>query len=249
MKGWLLALALLWPVAATAEQIVLGLSENEVAITATFDGSDILIFGGVRRDGAPDPEPLDVIVAVSGPLQPLTVRQAERTFGIWINRGAVRVASAPTFYAVASTRPLDRALTETEDLRHAISLPRAIRAFGADVGNREDYIDALIRIRSESGHYQVLPGGVTFAQQTLFRTRIGLPSDLTEGDYATRIYLTRHGEVVDSFDTVIAVRKVGLERVLTAMSRDDPALYGLLSLAIAVAAGWGAQWLFQRLKA
>ena len=103
---WLLLLLLLGP-PARAEELVLGLSASEVDITATFDGSDILVFGAVKRD-RPSPGPLDVAVAVSGPLRPLVVRHAERTFGIWVNTASVAVDAAPSFYAVATTRRLAR---------------------------------------------------------------------------------------------------------------------------------------------
>ena len=69
MRALLVLLALLlWTAPARAEEIVLGLSSNRVAITATFDGDDILVFGAVKRD-APVPEgasPLGVIITVSG---------------------------------------------------------------------------------------------------------------------------------------------------------------------------------------
>jgi hypothetical protein len=75
-----------------------------------------------------------------------------------------------------------------------------------------------------------------------------MPADLTEGAYATRIFLTRGGEVVASLDTEIDVRKVGLERFLFTLSREQPLAYGLLSLAIAIAAGWGASAIFRMLR-
>ncbi|MBP1805330.1 TIGR02186 family protein [Rubellimicrobium aerolatum] len=247
MRALLLLLLLALP--ARAEEIVLGLSSDEVAITATFDGSDILIFGAVKRAApAPQPAPLHVIIAVSGPERPLTVREAGRRLGIWVNTGAVRVNAAPTFYAVATTGPIDLILRETEDLRHSITLSRAIEAIGNDVGNRQDFLDALVRIRAEEGSYQTLEGGVTFDQETLFQTRIGLPANLTEGDYATRIFLTRDGRVVDSTETTIFVRKAGIERWLFALSQEQPLLYGLLALALAIAAGWGASAGFRALR-
>ena len=46
----------------------------------------------------------------------------------------------------------------------------------------------------------------------------------------------------------IDVRKVGLERFLYSMSREQPFLYGLMSLAIAVVAGWGATAAFRLLR-
>ena len=231
---------------ADTEQIVLGLSHDEVAITATFNGTDILIFGAVKRD-APIPQgsALQVVITVSGPLTPVTVRHKERRYGIWVNTESVVVDAAPSFYAVATTGPLQEVLSETEDLRRSISIPRAIRSIGAAVENSADYTDALIRIRAGEGQYQVLEGAVDLEQQTLFRTQVALPANLIEGTYATRIFLTRDGQVVDSFETEIEVQKVGLERSLFNLSRDFPLGYGLLSLAIAIVAGWSASAAFK----
>ena len=86
---------------------------------------------------------------------------------------------------------------------------------------------------------------VSFDEQTLFRTSIDLPADLTEGDYTTRIFLTRDGNVVSAFETALDVRKVGLEKFLYGLSREKPLVYGILSLAIAIIAGWGASAVFQ----
>ena len=248
MRTLALWLALLLPgvAIAEAEQIVLGLSHDEVAITATFTGTDILIFGAVKRDTPiPQGSPLQVLITVSGPLTPVTVRHKEQRYGIWINTSSVAVDAAPSFYAVATTGPLRDVLSETEDLRRSISIPRAIRSIGAAVENSADYTDALIRIRAGEGQYRVLEGAVDLEQQTLFRTQVALPANLIEGNYATRIFLTRDGRVVDSFATEIAVQKVGLERWLFKLSRDFPLLYGLLSLAIAIVAGWSASAAFQ----
>jgi hypothetical protein len=84
--------------------------------------------------------------------------------------------------------------------------------------------------------------------QTLFRGRIELPAALTEGDYETRIFLTRDGKVVSEYTTSIDVRKVGLERWLFSLSREEPVYYGIMSLAIAIAAGWLASAAFSFIR-
>jgi uncharacterized protein (TIGR02186 family) len=216
-----------------------------VAITATFDGRDILVFGAVKRDGPPDPRPLEVVITVSGPLTPVMVREKERRFGLWINTAAVAVDAAPSFYAVASSAPLDQALSETEDLRHAITIPRVIRSVGNEVEDAAAFTEALIRIRAGEGLYRVMDSAVLFTEETLFRVEIALPANLIEGAYDTRIFLTRDGTVVDAYETAIEVRKVGIERWLFNLSRERPLIYGLLAIALAVGAGWGAQALFQ----
>jgi uncharacterized protein (TIGR02186 family) len=180
----------------------------------------------------------------------VTVRRKSREFGIWINTDMVDLDSAPSFYAVATTGPLNEVLSDTEDLRHRVSITRAIRSVGAAsmVEDSGAFIDALIRIKRDQDAYQMREGAVAIDQQTLFRTAISMPANLTEGTYETRIFLAREGQVVSQYQTEIDVRKVGLERFLFTLSREQPTLYGLMSLAIAIAAGWGASAVFQLLR-
>lgn len=239
------------PVHAAQEQVVLGLSQDRVSITADFDGSEILIFGAVKRE-APIPEgpPLQVIVSVVGPSEPVTVRRKEKRFGIWVNTDSLVVDLAPSFYAVATSAPFNEVLSNTEDLRHRVSVERAIRSVGADmdIQGAQDFSEAVIRIRENEGLYSIRENTVAVDEQTLFRTSIEMPADLTEGDYLARIFLTRGGKVVSQFETSIDVRKVGLERFLYNMSRQQPVWYGLMSLVIAIAAGWGASTAFRLLR-
>lgn len=247
---WLLILPLLlWPLFATAEEVVAGLSQNRIQITTNFDGSEILIFGAIKREApAPDGPPLEVIVTVEGPKTPITIRRKDKRFGIWVNTEGVEVDAAPSFYAVATSAPWQDVLRDIEDLRHHISIRRAIRAVGLESTDRAGFIDALLRIRSRQGTYFNDFGGVEIAEDALFRTSIRLPANLTEGDYITRFFLTRDGQVVDSRESVINVRKVGLERFLFNLSRELPLVYGLMSLAIAIAAGWAASAFFRWIR-
>ncbi|MFT4916982.1 MAG: hypothetical protein ACI9C3_002855, partial [Yoonia sp.] len=61
-------------------------------------------------------------------------------------------------------------------------------------------------------------------------------------------YLTRGGNIVDFYSTTIPVKKVGLERWLYNLAHENAFLYGLMSLAIAIAAGWGASAIFTLLR-
>ncbi|WP_195821764.1 TIGR02186 family protein [Roseobacter sp. MH60115] len=248
----LLTLLLLCTGPLWAEEVVLGLSKDKVSITTSFDGSDILIFGAVKREQAiPEGPPIEVIVTVAGPSTPLTVRRKAKRLGIWVNTDAVEVDRAPSFYAVQTSGPLREVLKDVEDLRHKISVPRAIRSVGApsNISDAESFTEALIRIRSRSDLYQLREDAVTVSEQTLFRTAVRLPAALTEGDYVTRIFLTRDGQVISSYDTTIDVQKVGLERWLFELSRGQPLLYGIMSIAIAIAAGWAASAVFRMFRA
>lgn len=247
--------ALIWcvmalPAVAAGEDIVAGLSQNRVAITADFEGSEILIYGAVKRESPVPDGQLHVIITVEGPATPITVRRKDRRAGIWINSESVEIDSAPSFYAVATTGRLKDILSDTENLRHQITIPRAIRSVGISeqARNAPDFVDALIRVREAENRYRLSEQTVQFTEATLFRTDVLLPANLTEGLYLVRIFLTRDGRVVDTIERQINVRKEGLERFLFNLSRDQPLIYGLLSLMIAVGAGYAASAIFRLIK-
>lgn len=250
IRALALCLALTLP-AAAQEVIVAGMSQNRVSITADFDGSEILIYGAVKRDAPPpDAGALEVIVTVEGPSTPVDVRRKGRVAGIWVNTASVRVDSAPTFYAVATTGPLKHILSDTDDLRHGISVERVIRAIGiaAEADGSGEFVKALMRVRTSEGRYRLLEGKVELTEDTLFRTDIILPSNLTEGEYKVRMFLLREKRVIASQERVIGVRKEGLERFLFNLAQDRPLIYGLLSLVLAAVAGWGASAAFRLMR-
>lgn len=235
------------------EDVVADLSQNRVSITTSFDGSEILIFGAVKRN-TPVPigeEPMQVVITVTGPQQHVTVRRKDRRFGIWVNTESVEVDEAPAFYAVASSAPLSEALSETEDTRHKVSVGRAIRNVGESTSERDsgDFTEALIRIRETSGAYLTASAPVEVVEETLFSSEVRLPANLVEGDYAVRIFLTRGGAVTALYTDSIVVSKVGLERFIYNLAHERPLIYGLMSLAIAIAAGWGASAIFRLFRA
>jgi uncharacterized protein (TIGR02186 family) len=247
----LLALLVGTPAFATGEEIVAGLSQNAVSITADFDGSEILIYGAVKRDApTPGDAPMEVIITVEGPSVPLTIRRKDRRAGIWINTEAVNVDSAPTFYAVATTGPLTSILKDTENLRYQITIPRVIRAVGitSEATEAGEFVLAMLRLRDAAGLYRTDQGKVEFLEQTLFRTDVILPANLTDGEYRVRIFLTREGRVVDSQERIIGVRKEGLERFLFNLAHDRPLVSGLVAVLLAVFSGWAASAAFRLVR-
>lgn len=246
---WLVLILSLIAVPAVAEEVVAGLSQNRISISTNFDGSEILIFGAVKREEAiPAESPLNVVIAVTGPADAVDVRRKERRLGIWVNTDVVEVDAAPSFYAVATSGPWEEVVSDTDDLRYRISIPRAIRSVGATIEGAQDFTEALIRIREKSGLYQTNIGSVEVSEETLFNTSVQLPANLHEGEYRARFFLTRGGRVVDTYETGISVQKVGLERFLFRLSRDNPLVYGLMSLTIAIAAGWLASAAFRLMR-
>ena len=231
---------------AWAENTVVGgLSQHSVSLTTNFSGSELFIYGAVK--GTPEDEPLDVVITITGPSEPVVVRQKQRQFGIWINGGGVTIDEAPSFYAVASTQKFRDIVSYTADLQYKIGIDQVIRLVDAPdwVEDREAYRKAVVRIREVEGLYAFLPESVTVIENTLFETRIQLPANLVEGDYGARIFLIRNKEVLDVFEDKIEVRRAGIGRWIYTAAKEYPAPYGIASILVALLAGWLASAFFR----
>ncbi|WP_460272503.1 TIGR02186 family protein [Celeribacter sp. ULVN23_4] len=230
---------------AQAEKVVAALSQTRVSVNANFDGSEILVFGAVKRDKPiPEDSPLDVVITVSGPEKVETIRRKDRRFGIWINVEAQVIGHTPTFYTVASTRPLADILPPLTDSLWKITADKRILPALRGNPSRE----ALIRLREKDDLYRTREGEVMLTADTLFDTSIALPSNIVEGEYTTRIFLVRDGEVIDSYGTSIDVQKVGIERWLYNLAYSQALIYGIMALAIAAISGWGASEIFRLIR-
>jgi len=228
--------------AAADEALVVDLSKSVVAITAGFVGSDLLLFGAT--DGAGD-----VIVVVRGPLRDEVVRRKERIAGVWVNGYQVIFHDVPSFYAVASNRPLKEFLPDSVaalnqiGVNHLQLLPHWKQPV---VENYEVFREALIRNKQREGLYSRRLGNVIFLSNRLFRTHIHFPANVSVGTYGIDVYLIRNGEVASVKTTLLNVRKFGFEAGVYDFAHRHAMAYGVLAILIAAVAGWLAGVVFRK---
>ena len=237
------ALALSHADAARAvETLVADLSSYRISITSSFQGADLLLFGATEGGG-------DVVVVVRGPAEDLVVRRKERVAGIWVNRGAIAFTGVPSYYAVASTRPLDEALTESQRRRLQIGarfLTLRPREAVVDEAETDRYREALTRNKERVRLFQEAPGTVAFLDSRLFRTTIHFPAGAPVGRYSAEVYLVRDGQIITAQSTPLFISKSGVERALFDFANRRPASYGILAVLLAALAGWLASVVFRR---
>lgn len=252
-------LAALWLTlpAAQADQLVTDLSQHQISIRSNFTGTEIFIFGSIE---AADPTDLsrqrDIAVVVSGPEEPVTVRRKDRVAGIWINYDAVTFERVPSFYAIASTRPLARMIST--DTRTIEGLGIDQLSFGASIGlgptgtvtelsdaDRTVFTQALLRNKEQAGLFRTEPSGVSFLGRSLFRATISIPSNVPNGLYTAKVYLISDGKVTDAASAPLYVVKSGIERAIYGFAHEKPLLYGIFAVVFAIFAGWAAALIFR----
>jgi hypothetical protein len=73
-----------------------------------------------------------------------------------------------------------------------------------------------------------------------------LPANVTVGPFETRVYLFREEKLLSQYSVRLNLEREGLERHLHGFAFGYPTLYGLMTVAIAVAAGLIASTVFRK---
>jgi uncharacterized protein (TIGR02186 family) len=236
-------------IAADKPVLVPDVSARQVQIKYSFAGAQLLLFGAISYpDGRTPDRAADIAVVLRGPVQPILLREKQKIAGIWMNADSSRFRSAPSYYAVASSRPIrdlvdDRTASIYELGIHNLQLSPG----GGSLPERERHFEAgLLDLRSRSGLYSENPHGVEITDGILYRAVVTIPSQVPVGTYTAETFLIDRGRIVAVATRDIAIDKSGFEREVWLAARRDRFAYGLACVALSLGLGWAAAAAFRR---
>jgi uncharacterized protein (TIGR02186 family) len=245
------ALAALAPFLVAADKPVLvpDISARQVQIRYSFQGGQLLLFGAIAYPGGRTPSrPADIAVVLRGPVQPILLREKQKIAGIWMNADSSRFRSAPSFYAVASSRPIRDLVDERTASIYELGIHNLqLSPGGGALPERERHLEAgLLDLRSRAGLFSENPHGVEISSGILYRAFISIPSQVPVGTYTAETFLIDRGHVVAVATRDIQIDKSGFERYVYLASRRDRFAYGLACVAMSLGLGWAAAMAFRR---
>lgn len=226
-------------------QVSAALIDDAVLVTSSFTGAKVTVFGSVRGGG---PGTTDIVVTVRGPDRPAWIGKRKRTAGLWIGEDRIYFAAAPTFFGVASARPLEQ-IAPKDTLSLYGLLPQGQLDIATDSAKsplRRELEKAFIEQRQRQKLYVEDAGAVRLLKGDLFRAVVQMPDRTPPGLYTAKVMVFRNGRPFQSTLSTLVVSKVGAERAIFEFARDHAALHGLLGVAMAVLAGFTASSVFRR---
>ena len=249
MRGLFLLFAALMLMGQRDPVLVPEVSQHDIQVRQGFTGTELLLFGAVLDPAGRAARDYDIVVVLKGPAEPVRLREKERFIGVWVNAATTDFRSVPSFFAVASSRPI----ADIVDDKTA-----AIYEFGTryiqlspsgsiDPTEQLRFAFGLADLKRRQGLYKEDFGGVQISEGVLYQARISLPSNVTTGTYSAETFAVTRGRVVASAVAEVEVRKVGFERIVERSANEWGLAYGLIAVLMSVLMGWGAGRLFARL--
>jgi uncharacterized protein (TIGR02186 family) len=246
-----IAILLMAPLAlgAVEPKLVPDVSQRAIEIRYSFTGAELLLFGAILYPGGRVPtDQVDVAVVVKGPLQPILVREKQKVAGIWMNVESERFRSAPSFYAVASSRPLAELVDERTAAIYELGVQnlQLSPGAGATPEERQRFEAGLIELQQRRQLYLENPRGVEITEGVLYRGRIDIPARVPVGNYTAETFLIRDGQVIAAAVRDIRIEKLGFERFVATAAERWSFTYGLVAVLVSLFLGWAASALFRR---
>tara|TARA_R110002110_G_scaffold2077_6_gene9464 strand:+ start:4160 stop:4933 length:774 start_codon:yes stop_codon:yes gene_type:complete len=235
---------------AATPVLVPEVSQDRISIRGDFNGAQLLLFGAITYPpGTRNTDRADIVVVLKGPVESIVVREKQQIAGIWINAASSEFRSAPGFYAVASSKPIDDIVDgKTADI-YELGLHHLQLSPAGAIDSREldRFVDGLVDLNSRGNLFKNLPNSVKITNSVLYQARINLPASVPVGDYTAETFLIIDGRVEAAEVKNITIEKIGMGRFITNLSQNNGFLYGLIAVFISVFLGWSAGYLFRKM--
>ena len=247
MKPLLALLLFLFLGAARDPILVPEISQHEIRVRQGFKGTELLLFGAILTpEGARAAQAYDIVIILQGPPRSIVLREKQKVAGVWINASSSDFRSAPTFFAVASNRPIEDIVDERTAAIYELGLPwLQLSPIGAiDPDRQRRFAAGLVDLMRRQGLYQQDEDAVTVSGGVLYQARIALPSSVQTGTYTAETFAISRGKVVAAATTTVEVRKEGFERFVALQAERNSFWYGVFAVLMSVGMGWVAGRLF-----
>ena len=244
---FLLLLALLVLGGARDPILVPEVSQHEIQVRQGFTGTELLLFGAILTpEGSRAGQDYDIVVVLKGPTRSIILREKQRFAGIWINADSAEFRSAPTFFSIASSRPIKTIVDDKTAAIYELGLGwLQLSPIGAfEPKEQARFAAGLVDLMHRGELYQENNRGVQVSEQVLYQARIKLPSTVQTGTYTAETFAITKGRVVASAISRVEVRKLGFERLVAQFAQHQSFLYGLLAVMISIGMGFVAGRLF-----
>lgn len=228
-------------------------------MTANVDHDSIKIDffyhgGALRVSGFSNPSDADLIIKLTSPDGHQSLRKKGKVANfLWMNTGEIKIENVPNVYFLYSTRKIGDILSREEMRKYAIGYPALEKYIEiSPVSSNEEktkWFNEFIKFKESSNLYDTSVGKISAVKQGTkqdYSVSTEWPYQAPPGNYTVTVYAVKDKKVIETAATNLLVEQVGLVKSLANMAKNNAALYGLISIAVALGAGFGVGMVFRK---
>lgn len=239
VKIWNLVGAILilshWGYALTCK-----VTPKRVNIDLFYHGERVIVTGETASD-------TNILVKISSPEDAEIFMKKGKVKGIfWMNVEKLIFKGIPqVYFTYSSDDDLDGHLNEKEKQKWGVGYQILEKSFTIpsikDPLQKDVLFKELIKFKQNEHLWGRFKDKVRFSplgeKKKVYKLVIDWPPNIPPNVYSVDVYAMKNGVVVDHAQSSIEVRKIGIEKTLSTLAEKNGALYGIISILVALGAG------------
>ena len=220
---------------------------RNIPINLLYHGAKLNIKGESNADD-------DLIIRISSEPMDAHMKFKGKAAGLfWMKMGDISFEHVPAVYLIASSGNLDNLLQKDELIKEGIGY-EALKAnakveTSAPNMNEDHWIEEFVKFKKAEKLYRIQEGGITRSQGSSgnqYQLDIDWPFQAAPGTYNIEVLEVRDGKVTDRSETSLTVARSGIVARLSNLAFNQPAVYGIIAIVVAMASGFAVGALFKK---
>lgn len=234
------------PKMASAELTVKA-NHDDIKIDFFYHGSTVSVAGLADKD-------TDLIIKIASAEGHEVLKQKGKVAGmLWMNTGTLNFENTPNLYSIYSTKNIDDILSTDEMDKYVIGYPALSRHVEIEPLANEDekavWFNEFVKYKESSHLYKTSSGDILISDKDgrqSYYILTAWPYQAPPGDYVVTVYAVKDHKIIEQNEAKVLVEQVGAIKMLAGMAKNNGALYGLISIMAALAAGFGVGLIFKK---
>ncbi len=246
IKALLLAGCLILVFGTDVFSAAVNVSPEHISIDSLYHGSRVLITGEVGADE-------EVIVKITSEEGKVDLRRKGKKGGVlWMNVGELTIEPVSDVYLLFSTSDINEILNPEQQNRYVIGYDALKKIVSlepvSDEAEKEKWFDEFIKFKETNNIYGVFPGSIdviSSGEGRKFRLEAEWPYQAPPREYKVSAYTVKNGLISGESNATLIVEKTGVLKFLSGMAFNNAAVYGVVSIIIALFAGFIVSIIFK----
>jgi uncharacterized protein (TIGR02186 family) len=223
-------------------------NHDHITIDFFYHGSTVSV-RGISEPGT------DLVIKITSPEGHQVLKQKGKIGGVlWMNVGQLKFDQTPNFYEVFSTKKVEDILSREEMEKYVIGYPALAKHVEiTPVVNEEEkakWFEEFVKFKESSKVYVTSSGKIETTMNAdgkqEYYVLTDWPYQAQPGDYLVSVYAVKDNKVIEQAQSKVNVEQVGMVKTLATMAKNSPAIYGFLSIGVALGAGFGVSLVFRK---
>lgn len=231
---------------AVAGQLTAKANHDHISIGTFYHGSTVSV-RGTYEPGT------DLIIKITAPDGKTALKEKGKTAGfLWMNIDELEFENTPGLYFIRSSQNIDKLVDSQDANKYVLGFTALEHHIGIDkVNNQEEkarWFAEFVKFKEQQKLYAEGGGEITYSNKDgkhTYYTLFDWPYQAQPGDYTVDVYAVKDGRVVDSAQSMVLVDQAGAVKFLATMAKSNGAMYGIISIVIALLTGFGTGIIFK----